>query len=143
MIINFLKASQPVISYIPYTPSVAICFSNKRLLVIMRQVPVLCLGFLTCQAGITKLSCLKIRYNDSCKLFSKHKLVLISFKYVIAVPFLATNVRMAKNSDPSLSIFLEVCWHAGFRNGFVMNGSVYMQVRYYQLLRLMHTQCEF
>ena len=73
----------------------AISFSNKHLLVIMRQVPVLCFGFLICQTRITKLSCLKIKYSDSCKLFSKHKLVIILFKYVIAMPFLATNVQFS------------------------------------------------
>ena len=73
----------------------AISFSNKRLLVIMRQVPVLCFGFLICQTRITKLSCLKIKYSDSCKLFSKHELEIISFKYVIAMPFLATNVQFS------------------------------------------------
>ena len=73
----------------------AISFSSKHLLVIMRQVPVLCFGFLICQTRITKLSCLKIKYSDSCKLFSKHKLVIISFKYVIAMPFLAKNVQFS------------------------------------------------
>lgn len=128
VIINFWKTDQPVISSIPYAPTVAICFSSERLLIIRRQAPVLCLRFLTCQAGITKLSCLKIEYNYGCKCLSKHKLVMISFKYVTAMTFLTTNVKMAQNLDPNLSIFLEICWHVSFRNGFVGGGLLYVQV---------------
>ena len=82
----------------------AISFSSKHLLVIMRQVPVLCFGFLICQTRITKLSCLKIKYSDSCKLFSKHKLVIISFKYVIAMPFLAKNVQFSSVTQSYLTL---------------------------------------
>ena len=73
----------------------------------MRQVPVLCFGFLICQTRITKLSCLKIKYSDSCKLFSKHKLVIILFKYVIAMPFLATNVQFSSVAQLCLTHCLQ------------------------------------
>ena len=90
----------------------AISFSNKRLLVIMRQVPVLCFGFLICQTRITKLSCLKIKYSDSCKLFSKHELEIISFKYVIAMPFLATNVQFSSGQSLSRVWLIATPWIA-------------------------------
>lgn len=56
-----------------------------------------------------------------------NKLIIISFKCVIAMTFLTTNASMAQKADPKCSIFLEMRWHVSFRNGFALSGSLYMQ----------------